>query len=185
MQHQDCALSKEDSVVHWMILNELKGMIKVGQDFILDIVEDHYSPQVIEQVKQAIAPCSNPEQLRKFFRQLARLPDDQKVLALLTECFPQGERKGKIEGRLDGLREAILDVAFDLFSLPAVVHVNYVTYVCYDAEQLRKFHRQMVQLSDEEELVDLILECFPLCNGIEIFTAKEWREAYQDKISVP
>ena len=58
MQYQDCALSKEDSVVHGSILDDrVRGWIKGVQGSILDVVEDNYSPQVVEQVKQAIAPC--------------------------------------------------------------------------------------------------------------------------------
>lgn len=173
MQHQDYAPSKEKLVIHGTILEEeLKGRIKGLRDLILDVVKDHFSPQVVAQVQQTIAPSYNIEQLKKFLRQLVRLSDEQEVLALLTEYFPQGERKGRIEGKLEGFREAILDVAFELFSLAAVVHVNYVIHVCQDGEQLRKFLHRLIRLSTEEELVALILECFPLHHGIGIFTAK-------------
>lgn len=65
-----------------------EGEIKGLQDAILDIISDRFSAQVVAQVQQTIAPIQDIEQLRKFLRQLVRVPDEQEGLALLARCFP-------------------------------------------------------------------------------------------------
>ena len=58
------------------------------QEMILDIVSDRFSPQVVAQVQQTIAPRQDAQLLKKFLRQLVQLSDEQEVSALLTQCFP-------------------------------------------------------------------------------------------------
>jgi hypothetical protein len=87
------------------------------------------------------------------------LKEDPVIHSLISE----GELKGKIEGKIEGeikgeikgLREAILDIADDLFSPPVVVHIQQAIVASQDTEQLRKFLRQLVRLSDEQEVLAL------------------------------
>ena len=105
------------------------------------------------QVQQAIAPCQDVEKLKMFLRQLVRLSDEQEVLALLTESFP-------LPGEIKGLQEAILDVANDRFSPQVVAQVQQAIAPCQDVQLLRTFHRQLVRLSDEQEVSTLLTKCF-------------------------
>ncbi len=91
------------------------------------------------------------------------LKEDPVIHSLIAE----GELKGKIEGEIKGLREAILDIADDLFSLPVVVHVQQAIVASQDTEQLRKFLRQLVRLSDEQEVLALLAQYFPLPGEIK------------------
>ena len=100
MQYQGYALFREDPVIGGMILEgelkgkiegEIKGEIKGLREAILDIADDLFSPPVVAQVQQAIAPSQDTEQLRKFLRQLVRLSDEQEVLALLAQYFPASQ----------------------------------------------------------------------------------------------
>ena len=158
MQYQGYELFREDPVIGGMILEgELKGRVegKVEgvQDSILDIISDCFSPQIVAQVQQAIAPCQDVEKLKMFLRQLVRLSDEQEVLALLTESFP-------LPGEIKGLQEAILDVANDRFSPQVVAQVQQAIAPCQDVQLLRTFHRQLVRLSDEQEVSTLLTKCF-------------------------
>jgi hypothetical protein len=107
----------------------------------------------VVQVRQTIAPCQDIEKLKKFLRQLIRLSDEQEVLALLTESFP-------LLGEIKGLQEAILDVANDRFLPPVVAQVQQAIAPCQDVQLLRTFHRQLVRLSDEQEVSALLTKCF-------------------------
>jgi len=159
MQYPGYALFRENPVIHGMILEgELKGKaegeIKGIQDSILDIVKDRFSPPVVAQVQQTIAPSHNIEKLKMFLRQLLRLSDEQEVLALLTECFP-------LPGQLQGLKESILDIASDHFSPQVVAQVQQAIAPSEDVQLLRKFNRQMAQLSGEQEVLALLAQFFP------------------------
>ncbi len=66
----------------------MKGEIKGAQELVLDFLETRFSMSVYMQVRQAIAPIQDVAQLKDFFRQLVRLSDKEKVLALLKRCFP-------------------------------------------------------------------------------------------------
>jgi len=131
----------------------LEGRVEGVQDSILDIVSDRFSPQVVAQVRQAIIPCQDVEKLKKFLRQLVRLSDEQEVLALLTESFP-------LLGEIKGLQEAILDVANDRFSPQVVAQVQQAIAPCQDVQLLRTFNRQLVRLSNEQEVSALLTKCF-------------------------
>jgi predicted transposase YdaD len=74
----------------------------------------------------------------------------------------EGELKGKMEGEIEGLREAILDIVDDLFPSPVVVPVQQAINTSQDKEQLRKFLRDLVRLSDEQEVLALLTQCFPV-----------------------
>jgi len=158
MQYQGYDLFREDPVIGGMILEgkvegRAKGRVEGIQDSILDIVSDRFSPQVVAQVQQAIAPSQNIEKLRTFHRQLFGISDEHEVLALLTENFP-------LPGEIKGLQEAILDIVSDRFSPPLVAQVQQAIAPCQDVQLLRTFHRQLVRLSDEQEVSTLLTECF-------------------------
>ena len=74
----------------------------------------------------------------------------------------EGKIEGKIEGELEGLRKAILDIANDLFSPPVVAQIRQTIAASHDVEKLRKFNRQLFRLSDDQEALALLTECFPL-----------------------
>jgi predicted transposase YdaD len=165
MQYQGFALFREDPVIGGMILEgELKGKaegkIEGIQDSILDIVKDHFSPLVVAQVQQAIALSNNIEKLRKFLRQLFRISDEQEVLALLTQYFPS-------PGEIQGLQEAILDIVGDRFSPQVVAQVQQAIAPCEDVQQLRTFLRQVVRLSDEQEVPALLAQFFPNAQEVQ------------------
>jgi predicted transposase YdaD len=168
MQYPGFALFREDPVIGGMILEgELKGKaegriegriegeIKGIQKSILDIVSDSFSPQVVEQVQQVITASQDEEQLRKFHRRLFRLSDEQEVLDLLAECFP-------LVGETKDLQGAILDIVSDSFSSQVVAQVQRTIATNHDAQQLRRFLRKVVRLSDEQEVSALLAECFPV-----------------------
>jgi len=96
------------------------------------------------------------------YQGFALFKEDPVIHGMILEGELKGEIKGKIEGEIKGLREAILDIANDLFSLPVVVHVQQVIALSQDTEQLRKFLRQLVRLSDEQEVSALLAQFFPI-----------------------
>jgi len=163
MQYPGFALFREDPVIGGMILEgelkgkaegKIEGKIEGIQDSILDIVKDRFSPSVVAQVQQTIAPSHNIEKLKKFLRQLVRLSDEPEVLALLTESFP-------LPGEVKAAQEMILDVASVRFSPQLVALVQQAIAPSEDVQLLRKFLRQVVQLSDEQEVSALLAQFFP------------------------
>jgi len=155
MQYQGYALFREDPVIGGMIVEgKLEGKLEGIQDAILDIINDHFSSQVVAQVRPAILLSQDIEKLKKFLRQLFRVSDEQEVLALLTESFP-------LPGEIKGLQEAILDIVSDSFSPQVVTQVQQAIAPSQDVQLLRKFHRRLVRLSDEQEVFALLTECFP------------------------
>ncbi|HEY4033805.1 MAG TPA: hypothetical protein VGL94_07580 [Ktedonobacteraceae bacterium] len=128
---------------------------RVMQEAILDIANDRFSAQIVTQVQQTIASVQDVQQLRKFHRQLARVLDEQEAQALLTQCFAE------VKGKTEGLQEAILDIVSDRFSPQIVDQVQQIIDPVQDVQQLRKFHRQLAGVSDEEELPALLTQCFP------------------------
>ncbi len=69
----------------------------------------------------------------------------------------EGEAKGKAEG----LREAILDLISDRFPALVVTQVQQTIAPIQNIEQLKKFLRQLVRASDEEEVYISLAQCFP------------------------
>jgi hypothetical protein len=172
MQYPGFALFRENPVISGMILEgELKGKaegkaegriegriegkIEGIQESILDIVSDSFSSELVEQVQQVITASQDEEQLRKFHRRLFHLSDEQEVLDLLAECFP-------LVGETKELQGAILDIISDSFSSQVVAQVRRTIAACRDAQQLRRFLRKVVRLSDEQEVSALLAECFPV-----------------------
>ncbi|HWS82941.1 MAG TPA: hypothetical protein VN207_01635 [Ktedonobacteraceae bacterium] len=155
MQYPGFSLFREDPVIGGMILEgELKGRIEGLRDSILDIVETHFSPQVVAQVRPAIMLSQNSEKLKKFHRQLFGMSDEEEILALLTECFP-------LPGEVKATQEMILDVISDRFSPQVVAQVQQAIALSEDVQLLRQFNRQVVRLSDEQEISTLLAQFFP------------------------
>ena len=75
----DVATAKAEALAE----GEAKGL----QEAILDLVGARFSSQVVAHVQQAIAPSQNVEQLKRFFRQLIRVSDEEEVYASLAQCF--------------------------------------------------------------------------------------------------
>ena len=69
----------------------LPGEIKAAQEMILDVVSERFSPEVAAKVQQAIASSEDMPLLRKFLRRVACLSDEQEVIALLAQLFPNSE----------------------------------------------------------------------------------------------
>ncbi len=90
----------------------------------------------------------------------------------------EGRIEGKIEGKIEGIQESILDIVSDSFSSELVEQVQQVITASQDEEQLRKFHRRLFRLSDEQEVLDLLAECFPL-----VGKTKELQGAILDIVS--
>ena len=66
----------------------LEGEVQGLQEAISAVVSAHFSPQVVAQVQQTIAPIQDVEQLKKFLRQLVRASDEEEVYTSLAQCFP-------------------------------------------------------------------------------------------------
>jgi len=159
MQYQGYELFREDPVIGGMILEgerkgEIKGEIKGTQGLILDILNDHFSSQIVEQVQSAIMLSQDIEKLKEFLRRLFGVSDEQAVLALLSEIFP-------LPGEIKGLQEAILDVVGDRFSPQVVAQVQQTIIAVQNVQLLRMFHRKLVRVSDEQEIFALLAEYFP------------------------
>ena len=80
--------------------------------------------------------------------------ENPRIMAIVAE----GEAKGKAEG----LREAILDLVSARFPALVVSQVEQTIAPTQDVEQLKKFHHQLVRVSDEQEVPALLAQCFPL-----------------------
>ncbi len=123
-------------------------------------------------MQQTIAPTQNIEQLRKFHRQIARLSDEQEVPALLAQCFSLQDQIDPLirenptiraiaaQSEAKGLREAILDLISDRFPALVVSQVQQTIAPTQDIEQLKRFFRQLIRVSDEEEVYASLAQCF-------------------------
>lgn len=146
---------------------EIKGKVEGLQEAILELVSDNFSAQVVFQVQQAIAATQNIGQLKKFYRQIARISDEQEALALLAQCFPSyGEARSHSEearSRIgyEYMQDMILDVVSDRFSSQVAAQVQQTIAPIQDAQLLRKFNRQLACVSNEQEVYALLAECFP------------------------
>jgi hypothetical protein len=98
-----------------------------------------------------------------------------------AEALAQGKAEGKAEGLAKGLQEAILDLVSDHFPALVVSQVQQTITTTQDIEQLRKFHRQVARVSDEQEVSALLAQCFPPQDSIRAIAvqneAKGLREA--------
>jgi hypothetical protein len=159
MQYQYDTLLTENPTIMQLVSKSLtegkvEGKAEGLQEAILELASDRFPTQIVTQVQQVIVPAHNADQLKKFLRLLARASDEQEVQALLMQCFPQ-------EGKIEGLQEAILDMVSDSFSYQIVEQVRQAITPCRSAQQLRAFHRKLVRLSDEQDVLALLAECFP------------------------
>jgi hypothetical protein len=156
MQYQYDTLLTENPTIMQLVAKSLaEGEAKGLQEAVLELASDRFPAQVVTQVQRAIIPTQDADQLKKFLRLLARISDEQEVQALLTQCFP-------LEGEIKGLQEAIVDIVSVRFSLYLVVQVQQSIAPVQDVEQLRKFLRQLAQMSDEQEVLALLDQSFPV-----------------------
>src|SRR5256886_1544527 len=110
------------------------------------------------------------EVLRMQYPGFALFREDPVIGGMILEGELKGKAEGKAEGRIEGkiagkiagIQNSILDIVSDSFSPPVVEQVQQAISASQDEEQLRKFHRRLVRLSDEQEVLDLLTECFPL-----------------------
>jgi predicted transposase YdaD len=118
---------------------------------------------ILQEDKQKIE-----EELEMQYPGFALFREDPVIHGMILEGERKGEIKGKIEGELEGLRKAILDIANDLFSPSVVAQVRQTIAASHDVEKLRKFNRQLFRLSDDQEVLSLLAECFPLPGEIKV-----------------
>ena len=177
-QYQIDPIIREDpTVMAIMAEAKAKGEIKGRREAILDFVSARFSSQVVTQVQQTVAPIQDIQLLSKFNRQLVRVSNEQEVTALLAECFPHQDKidplitedpairtlliKSSIEGETKGVRDSILAVVSARFSPQAVTQVQQALTPVQDAQQLKKFLRQLVRVSNEQEISALLAQHFP------------------------
>ena len=142
----------------------VKVRIESLQEAIVDIVNDRFSTLVVHQVRRAIAPSHNIEELRKLHRQLARVSDEQEVYPLLDQFSAVLDEELKdeaIKGEIKGVQESILDFLEARFSMSVYMQVRQAITPIQDVAQLRNFSRQLVYLSDRDEVLALLKRCFP------------------------
>lgn len=104
--------------------------------------------------------------------------EDPVIGGMILEGELKGKAEGRIEGKIEGIQDSILDVVRGGFSPQVVEQVQQVITASQDEEQLRKFLRRVVRLSDEQDVLDLLAECFPL-----IGETKELQGAILDIVS--
>jgi ribosomal protein L29 len=168
MQYQIDPLLRESRIIKSIFADDLaearaealaEGETRGLQESIVDLVSDCFSARVVSQVQQTITATQNIEQLRKFLRHVARTSDEQEVAALLAQYFPPQQQP--VNSRVDTLREAIVDLVNDRFPARVVFRVQHAIGPIQDVELLKKFHRQVARVADEEELSALLDQCFP------------------------
>jgi ribosomal protein L29 len=140
--------------------SEARGIARGLQDGIIDLINDHFSAQVVTRVQQTIAPAQNVGQLRQLHRQIARVSSEEEVDALLAQYFPVQDEQ--VRGEIKGMRQAILDITETRFSSQAVTQVQQAIAPIQDLGLLRKFHRQLAGLSNEQAVLALLEHCFPV-----------------------
>ena len=151
-----------------------EGLAEGLQEAILDLISDRLPDIVASQVQQTITTTQDIERLRQFHRQVARAVDEEEVSALLAQCFPPQQQsnpqdpavmaiaaESEAKGELKGLREAILSLVSERFPTWVVSQVQQTIALAQDAEQLKTFLRQLVRVSDEEEVYTALAQCFP------------------------
>jgi predicted transposase YdaD len=84
------------------------------------------------------------------------------IMAIAAESEAKGRLEGKTEGLIEGIQEMILDLVSDRFPALVVSQVQQTIAPNQDIEQLKKFHRQLARISDEQEIPALLTQCFPL-----------------------
>jgi hypothetical protein len=138
-----------------------EGEIKGFQEAILAVVSNRFPTLVVSQIQQTIASSQNAGQLQKFLCQVANTSDEQEVSALLAQSFPSDEER-KPCSEYEWTQELILDLVSAGFSAEVVSQVQQAIAPIQDAQQLRKFHRQLARVSDEQAVLALLAQCFPV-----------------------
>ena len=139
---------------------EVKIEARVLQEAIIDLINDRFSTQVATRVQQTIAPSQDIQQLKKLIPQIARAADEKEVYTLLNQYFPVQDEKTK--ARVEGLQEAILDIAGARFSPQVQAQIQQAIAPIQDVTQLRTFLRQLACLPGEQEVPALLEQCFPI-----------------------
>jgi len=173
MQYQIDPIIRENPTIMAIVAEgEAEGEAKGLREAILDLASVRFPTLVISKVQQTIAPSQDIEQLKKLHHQIALVSDEQEVSALLTQCFPQQDqidplisddptiRAVAVQSEAKGLREAILDLISARFSSQVVAHVQQTITLRQDIEQLKRFFRQLLQVSDEEGVYASLAQCF-------------------------
>ncbi len=80
--------------------------------------------------------------------------EDPVIGGMILEGELKGKAEGRAEGKIEGIQNSILDIVSDSFSPQVVEQVQQAISASQDEEQLRKFHRRLVRLSDEQEVLD-------------------------------
>jgi hypothetical protein len=83
------------------------------------------------------------------------------VVSIVAEAEAKAKVEGRIEGKIKGLQEAILELASESFPAQVVSQIQQTITSSQNIEQLKKFHRQIVRISDEQEVLALLAQCFP------------------------
>ncbi len=82
-------------------------------------------------------------------------------MAIVAEGEAKGRAEGEAKDKAESLREAILDLISDRFPALVVSQVQRTITPIEGVEQLKKFLRQLVRTSDEEEVYISLAQCFP------------------------
>jgi predicted transposase YdaD len=118
------------------------------------------------------------EVLKMQYPGFALFRENPVINGMILEGELKGKAEGRIEGKIEGIQDSILDVVRGGFSPQVVEQVQQVITASQDEGRLRKFLRRVVRLSDEQEVLDLLAECFPL-----VGETKELQGAILDIIS--
>ncbi|SRR6266852_258127 len=142
----------------------VKTAIKTLQESILDIATGRFSTSVVNYVRRTIAPSHNIDELRKLHRQLAQVSDEQEVYPLLEQfsaVLDEELKEEAMKGEIKGAQELILDFLETRFSMSVYMQVRQAITPIQDVAQLKDFFRQLVRLSDKEDVLALLKRCFP------------------------
>jgi len=86
--HSIDPLIRENPTIRAIVAEEVAEAEARGlREAILDLVSARFSSQVVAHVQQTIAPRQDIEQLKRFFRQLLQVSDEEGVYASLAQCF--------------------------------------------------------------------------------------------------
>jgi hypothetical protein len=87
--------------------------------------------------------------------------ENSTVVSIVAEAEAKAEARGEAKGKIEGLREAILELANESFPAQVVSQIQQTITSSQNIEQLKKFHRQSCRVSDEQEALALLAQCFP------------------------
>jgi len=104
------------------------------------------------------------EHLRMQYKLHPLLAEDPDVQSVIAEGLAKGEAKIEARGIIKGLQEAIIDLINDHFPTQVVTRVQKAIAPSQNIEQLKKLHRQIARVADEEEVYTLLSQYFPVQN---------------------